>query len=98
MPDPQALDEWVRELGGEDLILWAGFDAALVGIAIRCGSDPVAVYDYERLLECCQALSDMTAEEAAEYLDFNVVGAYVGEQTPYTLYRVPDASRHAPCE
>lgn len=66
------------------MILWTGLDEAFVGIGNRCGQPPVAVYDRARCVEAFVA-QGMTAEEAEEWLDFNVVGAWVGEQTPIVV-------------
>ena len=66
----------------EDNILLAdGFDAALIGTGERCGQPTLAVYDREKCIEVLQG-QGMSYDEAQEYFDFNVVGAWVGEQTP----------------
>mgnify|MGYP001460319539 FL=1 len=66
----------------EDNILLAdGFDAALIGTGERCGQPTLAVYDREKCIEILQG-QGMSYDEAQEYFDFNVVGAWVGEQTP----------------
>ena len=65
----------------EDNILLAdGFDAALIGTGERCGQPTLAVYDREKCIEILQG-QGMSYDEAQEYFDFNVVGAWVGEQT-----------------
>lgn len=71
----------------EDALLADGFDDAIVGVVQRCGMDPIACYDYNK---CIQILIDsgMTYECAIEYFDFNVLGAYVGENTPVYLYNL----------
>lgn len=66
----------------EDNILLAdGFDAALIGTGERCGQPTLAVYDRKKCIEILQG-QGMSYDEAQEYFDFNVVGAWVGEQTP----------------
>ena len=66
----------------EDNILLAdGFDAALIGTGERCGQPTLAVYDREKCIEVLQG-QGMSYDAAQEYFDFNVVGAWVGEQTP----------------
>lgn len=58
----------------------------------RCGSDPVVCYDYDKLIECMidpkSAHEDWNAayEEALEWVEYNVAGAYVGEHTPFILH------------
>ena len=68
-----------------ECLLADGFEDALIGITE--GMNAVAVYDYE---SCVHILTeqDMSYDEAVEYMDFNVTGAYVGEKTP-VFVRVP---------
>lgn len=66
----------------EDLLLADGFDEAFIGVGRRCGQPNIAVYDSEKCIEVLQKGGDMTEEEAMEYFEFNVVGAWVGDHTP----------------
>ncbi len=65
----------------DELLLADGFDDALIGTGERCGQPTIAVYDREKCIEILQS-QGMSYEEAHEYFDFNVVGAWVGDQTP----------------
>jgi hypothetical protein len=58
-----------------------GFDEAVVGIGERCGQPALFVYDRNKCLKIL-VRDGMTEEEAVEYFDFNVSGAWVGEHTP----------------
>lgn len=64
-----------------------GFDDALVGMAERCGQPTLAVYDYEKAVEVLRVRDGMEYEEAIEWMDFNVVGAWFGPHTPVWLRR-----------
>lgn len=66
-----------------------GYDAAIAGTAEcrEAGYGPVVLYDYDRYIELLVA-EGMSWEEASEYFDFNVSGAYVGEGTPAFLNRL----------
>jgi len=66
----------------EELLLADGFEAALIGTGERCGQPTIAVYDREKCIEVLEKRDGMTHEEANEFFEFNVVGAWVGEQTP----------------
>ena len=82
--DVDRIREWVSEWNDEALLA-DGFEDALVGVCERIGAMPVVAYDRN---ECVNILMDrdgMTYEEAVEYFEFNVVGAYVGEGTPVFL-------------
>ena len=65
----------------EKILLADGFNEALIGTGERAGSLPVAVYDREKCIDILRK-QDMSREEAEEYFDYNVIGAFVGEQTP----------------
>ena len=42
----------------------------------------LAVYDRQKCIEILMERDGMTDEEAVEYFDYNVTGAWVGENTP----------------
>lgn len=59
-----------------------GFDDAIIGIASLPGGEDVVVYDYYQCCIILETRDGMTEEESVEYMEFNVVGAYVGPDTP----------------
>lgn len=64
----------------EEMLFADGFDEALIGYVEQCTRPPVALYDFHKVIEIL--MEDMTYEEAMEYYDYNILGAYVGENTP----------------
>lgn len=44
------------------------------------------VYSIERMLQVMIARDGMSMEEAIEYFDFNIGGAYMGEMTPVYVW------------
>ena len=74
------------ELTYQDIpLLFAdGFDKAIVGVSQQFNSLSVA-YDKRKCIEILK--KDMSEDEAMEYFDFNIVGAYVGEHTPSFIER-----------
>jgi len=66
----------------ENALLMDGFDQALIGFTQRINEPLLAVYDYERMVTVCVERDGMDEEEAEEYINFNCVGAWVGERTP----------------
>lgn len=58
-----------------------GYDDAIIGTAERFGMEPVAAYDYDKVIAMI-VKSGCTQEEAIEHFAFNVIGAWVGETTP----------------
>ncbi len=71
-------DELSEEFG--DLLFADGFDDAILGVAERIGMEAVVAYSTPKIIEILSR--DMTEEEAVEYFEFNILGAYVGERTP----------------
>jgi hypothetical protein len=59
-----------------------GFESCVIGVANRFGMSPVVAYDYDKCIEVLTTRDGMTYEEAIEYFEFNVSGAWVGEGTP----------------
>lgn len=70
-----------------EAMLADGLEVAFIGIARRCGQPPLAVYDYERAVLWFMQRDGMKREEAIEWMEFNVVGAWVGEHTPIWLVK-----------
>ena len=71
---------------GEGILVADGLDEALVGLTCyQPGRSTVcAVYDYERCVAVFRQ-QGMTDDEAREWMDVNVVGAWVGDGTPVFL-------------
>jgi hypothetical protein len=66
--------EWFPE---DEILKADGFDDAIIGID---DSSMRLIYSVSK---CIEILSqDMDEEDAIEYFEFNVAGAYVGEKTP----------------
>lgn len=64
-----------------------GFEDCVIGYFRRCGQPIVIAYDAERCID--KLVGDgMEREEAIEYFEFNVVGAWVGDGTPAFVYKV----------
>jgi hypothetical protein len=91
-----------EEMAGAGIILFDGLEPAFVGVAERFEPVMVrapdgkqvpmggqhqffAVYSYAKMIEVHQA-DGMSRDEAIEFLEFNTLGAYVGEQTPAIIH------------
>jgi len=59
-----------------------GFDKAIIGIASRAGFEDVIAYNWDKCVNVLQDRDGMSLEDAIEFMDFNVVGSYVGKDTP----------------
>jgi hypothetical protein len=71
----------ISEINPEAL-LCDGFDEAIIGMAERINLGPVVAYDVDKMLEIMVERDGMTYEEAQEFFDFNIIGAWMGEFTP----------------
>jgi len=69
----------MQVLEEEECLTADGFDAALVGCTY--GANVVAVYDIQRMIEVL-VNEGMEHDDAVEFLDYNVVGTYLGDKTP----------------
>ena len=56
-----------------------GFDEAIMGWE---ASSCVVVYDYLKCMNILMERDGMAKQEAHEYMEFNVINAYVGDFTP----------------
>ncbi len=60
-----------------------GLDKAFMGVASRFGMDDVFAYDKDECIKATTMWRDgMSYEEAFEFFNYNVIGAWVGEKTP----------------
>lgn len=66
-----------------DMLLADGFEEAFIGVCRRFGQPPLAAYDRAKCISILARV--MTEEEAEEFFDFNVIGAWMGEHTPVFL-------------
>jgi hypothetical protein len=76
----------INEINPEAL-LCDGFDDAIIGLAERINLGPVVAYDTEKMIDIMVERDGMTYEEAIEYFDYNILGAWMGEYTPVFIQR-----------
>ena len=67
-----------------DALFADGFDAAIIGYDANC----TVVYDYDKCMKILMKRDSMTEHEAHEFMEFNVVNAYVGDFTPIFIHRL----------
>ena len=80
-----SLRSWDEE-HDEGALFVAGFESALLGVAVQFAHE-VAVYDYDKCLDILIERDNMDIEEAIDYMEYNVLGAYAGKSTPVFLIR-----------
>ena len=67
----------------ESFLLADGLEEAFIGIGYQFNT-PLAIYSKSKAIQCLMD-KGMDEEQAYEYFDYNVIGSYVGEQTPIFL-------------
>ena len=73
-----------RHMGDDEKILLAdGLESAFMAIG-RQFTHPLAIYSYRKTIKILMR-QGMDREEAEEYFQFNIAGAFVGDQTPVFL-------------
>ena len=68
----------------EDLLKFDGFDDAVIGVCVTWHGKMLVeriIYNGKEILKKLMS-QGMTEEQASEYIDFNMLGAYVGDSTP----------------
>jgi hypothetical protein len=65
-----------------DALLADGLEDALIGYTLNTHHAVVAVYDYAKCVDALVKRDGMTHEDAEEYLSFNTLCCYVGENSP----------------
>jgi hypothetical protein len=78
--------ELIAEESDIPLLFIDGHDNAIIGLA-RSFNTTSVLYDKKIVIK--NLMEDMTEEEAEEYFEFNIVGAYVGEYTPTFMDDLP---------
>ena len=87
MPTREQIDSAFKAMD-ESILLMDGFDEALIGFSQRINEPLLAVYSWEKMMTVCIERDGMDDEEAEEYISYNCIGAWVGEQTPIIVMPV----------
>ncbi len=87
--------EEILEESNPSALFLDGFDEAIIGITEVMNLGPLVNYSKEKIIEILMKdmepeeddldgrdINDVKLEMALEYFDFNVSGAYMGENTP----------------
>ena len=62
-----------------------GLDKAIIGIVVNNENQSVIAYSIPKIIEILMGDNELPEEEAYEWFDFNIAGAYVGKGTPVYL-------------
>lgn len=67
---------------GESVLLMDGFEDAFIGYSQRINEPVLAVYSRTKMVDVLMTRDGMSDDDAEEFIEYNCVGAWVGEQTP----------------
>lgn len=68
-----------------EVLFCDGYDEAIIGLG-RCFNQYKIVYDKSKIIDTLKLY--MTNEEAEEFFEFNIVGAFVGDATPVFIEKL----------
>jgi hypothetical protein len=76
---PSMLEAIIEQFDDQEFLKADGFDDAVIGFS---ATESRLVYSVSMCVDILMEDHNMDFDEALEYFEFNVSGAYVGEQTP----------------
>ena len=85
MTEPMTEYEHMTFIGGTEGEI-AEFIGCAVGVISGAGLSDRLCYDYDKCVQVFVERDGMSLEDAEEYFQFNVLGAYVGDRTPVFLW------------
>lgn len=89
-PDLEYINALMEAVGGMAVLEpRKDFDNALLGVIDRCGSNAVACYDANKVIEVYVERDGLTQEEAVQFFYFHTLGAYSGDEAPYYMFSKP---------
>jgi hypothetical protein len=69
----------------EEIIKADGLDSAIIGIEINSMR---LIYSSNKIIQILIAENKMELEDALEFYEFNIAGAYIGDKTPIYCYNI----------
>jgi hypothetical protein len=61
------------------------YDEAIIGVVEKAGGESVIAYDTQIILSILER--SMPIEDAQEFFEYNILGAYMGDKTPVYITR-----------
>lgn len=78
------VQELLDRFPDEDFLLADGLDSAIIGVEVNSMR---VVYNHDKILSILMK-EGMSEEDALEHIDYNILGAYVGEKTPIFILKL----------
>ena len=85
--EDKQIQRWIDQVAEEnpEALTMDGHDNAIIGIARSPGEPSLLAYSRSRILLNLFTRDKMPMEEAVEFFEFNIVGAYMGVGTPVII-------------
>ena len=80
----QDIQDYCLSFFDDSIITADGFELAFLGCGYTFGGAH-AIYNYGTCLEILMQRDEMTYDDAEEYFQYNVTGAYIGDRMPVFL-------------
>ena len=81
----EKISDFLDQFGLTTLIA-DGFDEAILGVYVH-DDNPKVIYDSHKCVDMLME-QGMTNDDAQEYFDYNISGAYMGEKTPLFIHPI----------
>jgi hypothetical protein len=78
-----AYENMLEQFPDESFLIANGLNDAIVGVELLTMR---VVYNAEEVVQILQRDRDMTEEDAVEFYEFNIAGAWMGEKTPIFMH------------
>ena len=65
-----------------------GFDDCIIGVSHRYGESLLLAYDKEKVIKKLMKRDKMTRQDALEFYTYNIIGSWVGKETPVFIERI----------
>ena len=67
-----------------------GFDEAIIGLCRKAGHDDCLLYDEDKVINLLMG-DGMSYDEAIEYYEYNIAGAFMGDGTPAFFFKATES-------
>jgi hypothetical protein len=97
MKHTEFIDAFADRHDDEEILRADGLDEACVGWTDSWNGNERnirLVYDIGKVIDILQERDGMTHEDAVEFFDFNIAGAYLGKGTPLFISSLQDTAEY----
>ena len=84
-PSTLVYDQILEQNPHAKLLQWDGYESCVIGTGERCGQPILLCYDRQAMIELTMTRDGMDRDEAQEYIDYNLIGGWLGDSTPIAI-------------